>query len=54
MQQRRQEMMKFQNSLEERTQFLSFATFTTLRLAQCGRIVDGSCKSISNFSPLNR
>jgi hypothetical protein len=54
MQQRRQEMTKFRKSNTEPTSFLSFATFTTLRLATRGRGVDGSCKSILKISPLNR
>ncbi len=54
MQQRRQEMIKFKSYIEERTQFLSFATFTTLRLPKRERSVDGSCKSILKSSPLNR
>jgi hypothetical protein len=53
MQNRRQEMNKFRKSNTEPTTFLSFATFTTLRLASGRRSVDGSCKSISKLSPLN-
>jgi hypothetical protein len=54
MQNRRQEMTKIGKSNTEPTTFLSFATFTTLRLPTSGRSVDGSCKSISKLSPLNR